>query len=57
MTRNLYVLMQDSPEMYLNEIQDWLAIGYDIHISKTAIFENIHDTGMTHKLLCKAAAE
>ena len=43
--------------MYLTEIQDWLAVAYHINMSKTAMFENIHDAGLTYKLLCKAAVE
>ena len=43
--------------MYLDEIQDWLAIAHDVRLSKTALFENIHDAGVTYKLLRKAAAE
>ena len=43
--------------MYLDEIQDWLAVAYEIKLSKTALFQNIRDAGLTYKLLCKAAAE
>ncbi len=43
--------------MYLSEIQDWIALLHKVHISKTALHENIRDAGITFKLLRKAAAE
>ncbi len=43
--------------MYLSEIQDWIALSHEVHVSKTALHENIHDAGISFKLLCKATAE
>ena len=43
--------------MYLSEIQDWIALSHKVHISKTMLHENIHDAGITFKLLCKVVAE
>ena len=57
MTHDLYTLPQEAPDMYLDEIQDWLAIAYEVKLSKMALFKNIRDTGLTYKLLRKAAAE
>jgi transposase len=57
MTHDLYTLMEEAPEMYLDEIQDWIAVTHDVKLSKTALFENIRDAGITYKLLRKAAAE
>src|ERR1700677_4261730 len=57
MTHDLYTLNQEAPEMYLDEIQDLLALTYDTGIAKTTLFENIRDMGITYKLLQKAAAE
>jgi len=57
MTHDLYTLNQEAPEMYLDEIQDWLALAYDTGIAKTTLFKNIRDMGITYKLLRKAAAE
>ena len=57
MTHDLYTLLEEAPEMYLDEIQDWLAVTHDVKLSKTALFENIRDAGITYKLLRKAAAE
>ena len=57
MTHDLYMLLEEAPEMYLSEIQDCIALAYKVYISRTALHVNIHDAGMTFKLLCKAAAE
>ena len=57
MTHNLYTLNQAAPKMFLDKIQDWLALAYDIAISKMTLFENICDLGLTYKLLQKAAVE
>ena len=57
MTHDLYTLLKEAPDMYLDEIQDWLAVAHDVRLSKTALFENIRDAGVTYKLLRKAAAE
>ena len=43
--------------MYLSKIQDWIALAHKVHISRTALHMNIHDAGMTFKLLYRAAAE
>ena len=57
MTHDLFTLLEEAPEMYLSEIQDWIALVYKVHISRTALHMNICDAEMTFKLLCKAAAE
>jgi transposase len=57
MTHDLFVLLEEAPEMYLDEIQEWLALGYDVGISRAALHENIRDAGITYKLLRKAAVE
>ena len=43
--------------MYLSEIQDWISLAYEVHISKASLHQNILDAGITFKLLCEAAAE
>ena len=43
--------------MYLSEIQDWIELAYRVHISRVALHLNICDTGITYKLLRRAAAE
>jgi len=45
MTHDLYTLLEEAPEMYLNEIQDWIALTYEVHIFRTALHKNIHDAG------------
>jgi transposase len=57
MTHDLYTLLEEAPEMYLSEIQDWIALTYKVHISKPALHLNIRDAGLSFKLLCRAAAE
>lgn len=57
MTHDLYTLLEEAPEMYLSEIQDWVALTYEVQISRTALHMNIRDAGITFKLLHKAAAE
>ena len=56
-THDLYTLIEDAPDMFLDEIQDWLALAHDARLSKTTLFENICDAGISYKLLRKAAAE
>jgi len=57
MTHDLYTLLEEAPEMYLSEIQDWIALSHEVHISKAMLHLNIHDAGITFKLLHRAAAE
>ena len=57
MTYDLCTLLKEAPEMYLSEIQNWIALTYQVHISRAALHLNICDAGITYKLLCKAAAE
>jgi transposase len=57
MTHDLVTLIAEAPEMYLDEIQDWVALVHDVGISKSALHKNIRDCGMTYKLLQKAAVE
>ena len=57
MTHDLNTLLLEVPELYLDEIQDWLAVAYQHCVSKSTLFRHIHDAGMTFKLLNRAAAE
>jgi len=57
MTHDLYTLLEEAPEMYLYEIQEWIALTHEVHISRTALHQSIHDARITYKLLQRAAAE
>jgi transposase len=57
MTHDLSILISESPAMFLDEIQDWLALVHDVNISRTALHENIRDCGITYKMIHKAALE
>ncbi|KAF8803396.1 hypothetical protein BYT27DRAFT_7043266, partial [Phlegmacium glaucopus] len=52
----LNALLQEAPEMYLDEIQDWVAIAHELSISKASIHVLMRDVGITYKLLWKAAS-
>lgn len=39
--------------MYLDEIQDWIAVTQDMEISKSALHTLIRDAGITYKMLRK----
>ena len=49
--------LERAPEMYLDEIQDWVALTMETSISKVALCELIRDAGYTFKMLHKAASE
>ena len=46
-----------APEMYLDEIQDWIALTMQTSISKSALSTLIQDAGYSFKMLHKAASE
>ncbi|KAJ3846586.1 hypothetical protein EV368DRAFT_17542, partial [Lentinula lateritia] len=57
MVHDLVALAEEAPELYLDEIQDWLAVAHNVGITKTALHKIIQDTGITYKRLRRAAAE
>ena len=57
MTHDLYTLLEEAPEMYLSEIQDWMALTHEVNISRPTLHENIRDAGLSYKLLRRAAGE
>lgn len=57
MTHDLYTLLEEAPNLYLDEIQEWLAAAHDIGISVSALHQNMEDAGISYKLLRKAAVE
>lgn len=46
-----------APEMYFDEIQDWVALTMEISISKNMLSELIQDTGYSFNMLHRAASE
>ena len=50
-------LIQENPELYLDEIGEWLALYHHIQISKTALHDNLRDLGISRKIMIRAAAE
>ena len=50
-------MLEGSPELFLDEIQDWVAVSHDVGLSKPALHRLIRDAGLTYKLLHKAASE
>ena len=54
---DLFTMLDESPELFLDEIQDWVAVSHDIGLSKSALHYLIRDAGLTYKLLHKAASE
>ena len=50
-------LMQESPELYLDEIGEWLPLYHNIQISMTALHDNLQDLGISRKIMIRAAAE
>ena len=49
--------LDKAPEMYLDEIQDWIALTMETSISRSALSELIQDAGYSFKMLHKAASE
>ena len=54
---SLIAVIQASPAMYLDELQDWLALEHNVLISKTVLHNNIRAAGLTYRLLRQRAAE
>ncbi|EIN03861.1 hypothetical protein PUNSTDRAFT_77500 [Punctularia strigosozonata HHB-11173 SS5] len=50
-------LLIEAPDLYLDEVQQWLAIAHELALSKTAIHDLINDSGYTYKKLQKSAIE
>ncbi|KAJ7247434.1 hypothetical protein B0H12DRAFT_1176342 [Mycena haematopus] len=56
-THDLLTLLAEAPELYLDEIMDWVALYLDASISRTALHTLINDAGLTYKILRRAASE
>ncbi|KAH7918110.1 hypothetical protein BV22DRAFT_1108445 [Leucogyrophana mollusca] len=53
----LQELIKESPSLFLDEISEWLAIYHDQPISTAALHNNLHDLGLTYKVLKHTAAQ
>ena len=47
---DLFSMLDESPKLFLDEIQDWVALSHDIQHSKSALHYLICDAGITYKL-------
>ena len=54
---DLFNVIDQAPEMFLDEIQDWMALYHDTAISITLLHRVIQDAGLFLKMLHKAASE
>jgi transposase len=53
----IHVVYKSNPEIYLDELQYWLAIHHNIAISIPSLHQNLEDVGLTRKILHKIASE
>ena len=53
----LFNLLDQASEMFLDELQDWVALHHDAAITRSALHYIIQDAGLTFKMLHKAALE
>lgn len=56
-TEELLAVVQDAPEVFLDEITDWIAVAYGMRMPKSTLWDILSDCGMSYKMLSKAAAE
>ena len=50
-------IIEASPAMYLDELQDWLALEHNMLISKMMLHNSIHNARLSYKLLHRRAVE
>lgn len=50
-------LIEESPDLFLDEIGSWLALFHDVQISTTALHDNLRDLGLSRKVMRRAATE
>ena len=48
---SLIDIVQNTPNMYLDELQDWLALEHDAMVSWMTLHHVIQDAGLSYKLL------
>ncbi len=56
-TDRLLRKLEEVPDMYLDEIHNWLLVTEGLFLSPSCIHQLLRDTGMTYKMLKKSAAE
>jgi len=56
---DLWVLIEESPALYLDEIVDYLAVVHEIHISilVIALHNNLQALGLTYKMMQRTASQ
>ncbi|KAJ3843978.1 hypothetical protein F5878DRAFT_526676 [Lentinula raphanica] len=54
---NLITLVAESPELFLDEIQEWITIAHDIALSRSRLCEILQDCSLSYKRIRRAAAE
>ena len=54
---DLRALLEESPTLYLDEIVDYLAVIHEIHISTTALHDNLKTLGLTYKRMHRTASQ
>ena len=50
-------LLLETPDLYLDEIAEWLLLYHGLPISTAALHNNLHDLGLSRKLMQRTAAE
>ena len=48
---DVQALIMESPTLYIDEIKDYLAIIYEIHILTTGLYKNLCTLVLTYKLM------
>ena len=54
---DLLALIAESPTLYLDEIVDYLSVIHNIHISRTALHNNLQALGLTYKRMQRTASQ
>ena len=50
-------LLLETPDLYLDEIAEWLLLYHNLPISTAALHNNLHNLGFSRKLMHRTAAE
>jgi transposase len=53
----LIEMLNETPELFLDEIRDWVLVSQDVGLSRSAINKIIEDLGFTYKYMKKVAVE